>query len=175
MYASLKRLGYSVLRANNTTSEELHTPSSSFERLTRILKTHLLYPLRLLVRHLQYFVAKTRICDSPQATFARLGRMHRRSLRPSSPRMTSLLSDTRWRNYGELPLLKVCMGLSEPPADQAFSSLQIIPAGRTKSDYIAKPLPHNEPYQIFWHVYKPTTKFKKSAPPPPDFYVAVVK
>ena len=31
------------------------------------------------------------------------------------------------------------------------------------------------PYQPFYHVYKPATKFKKSAPGPPDFRLVVVK
>ncbi|PYH96604.1 hypothetical protein BO71DRAFT_448496 [Aspergillus ellipticus CBS 707.79] len=30
------------------------------------------------------------------------------------------------------------------------------------------------PYRIVFHIYKPSTPFKKSAPPPPDFKIAVV-
>jgi len=33
----------------------------------------------------------------------------------------------------------------------------------------------SSPYQIFFNLYKPSTPFKKSAPPPPDFQVVVVK
>lgn len=33
--------------------------------------------------------------------------------------------------------------------------------------------PH--PYQTFFKVYKPVTKYRKSAPPPPDFRVVVIK
>lgn len=31
------------------------------------------------------------------------------------------------------------------------------------------------PYQTFFNVYKPVTKFRKSAPPPPDFEIVVIK
>ena len=33
----------------------------------------------------------------------------------------------------------------------------------------------SSPYQIFFNLYKPATPFKKSAPPPPDFQVVVIK
>ncbi|KAL5343524.1 hypothetical protein BJX70DRAFT_385331 [Aspergillus crustosus] len=37
------------------------------------------------------------------------------------------------------------------------------------------PLPNLElPYAVVWHVYKPSTSFRKSAPPTPDFKIAVV-
>ena len=31
------------------------------------------------------------------------------------------------------------------------------------------------PYKIFYNLYKPNTPFKKSAPPPPDFQIVVIK
>jgi tRNA-splicing endonuclease subunit Sen54 len=34
---------------------------------------------------------------------------------------------------------------------------------------------NSSPYQIFFNLYKPSTPFKKSAPPPPDFQVVVIK
>jgi len=30
-------------------------------------------------------------------------------------------------------------------------------------------------YKVFFDIYKPVTKFKKTDPPPPDFKIAVVK
>ncbi|KAL4752041.1 hypothetical protein BDW72DRAFT_202620 [Aspergillus terricola var. indicus] len=32
----------------------------------------------------------------------------------------------------------------------------------------------NLPYAVVWHVYKPSTNFRKSAPPSPDFKIAVI-
>ncbi|KAI6044854.1 tRNA-splicing endonuclease subunit sen54 N-term-domain-containing protein [Pisolithus marmoratus] len=34
--------------------------------------------------------------------------------------------------------------------------------------------PSSSPYNVFFHVYKPSTPFRKTAPPPPDFYVVVI-
>jgi tRNA-splicing endonuclease subunit Sen54 len=31
------------------------------------------------------------------------------------------------------------------------------------------------PYQIFFNLYKPSTPFKRSAPPQPDFQIVVIK
>ena len=33
----------------------------------------------------------------------------------------------------------------------------------------------SSPYRIFFNIYKPSTAFKKSAPPPPDFHLVVIK
>ncbi|KAI6095562.1 tRNA-splicing endonuclease subunit sen54 N-term-domain-containing protein [Pisolithus croceorrhizus] len=30
------------------------------------------------------------------------------------------------------------------------------------------------PYSVFFHVYKPSTPFRKTAPPPPDFYLVII-
>ncbi|KAF8879080.1 hypothetical protein CPB84DRAFT_1793589 [Gymnopilus junonius] len=34
---------------------------------------------------------------------------------------------------------------------------------------------NSTPYRIFYNLYKPSTPFKKSAPPPPDFQIVVIK
>ncbi|EJC98891.1 uncharacterized protein FOMMEDRAFT_113456 [Fomitiporia mediterranea MF3/22] len=53
-----------------------------------------------------------------------------------------------------------------------FSSLRFL-----KSGY-SHPLPPlknaNSPYEVFFHVYKPATPYRKTAPPPPDYSVIVV-
>lgn len=81
-----------------------------------------------------------------------------------------------------------------------FSHLQIIPSGHDR--HLPRgPLPHKPssltplddtgavtaggvsgppslqefPYQTFFHVYKPVTKYKKSDPPEPDFRMVVIK
>lgn len=84
--------------------------------------------------------------------------------------------------------------------DQIFSRLQIIPtcALHTSSRPLRAPLPRDPsvltsrvpnpeqhldplpsfaeyPYQVFYNVYKPVTKYKKNNPPEPDFRLVVVK
>ncbi|KAI0059647.1 hypothetical protein BV25DRAFT_1993519 [Artomyces pyxidatus] len=57
-----------------------------------------------------------------------------------------------------------------------FKSIRFIPSGH------ATPLLPLEshttlvpsPYEVFYHVYKPNTPFRKTAPPPPDFHIVVV-
>ncbi|KAF8576686.1 hypothetical protein K439DRAFT_1366508 [Ramaria rubella] len=56
-----------------------------------------------------------------------------------------------------------------------YRALRIIPSGHKIPLHppVHSP-PKSTPYEIFYNVYKPTTPFRKSAPPPPDFSVVVV-
>ncbi|CCL99722.1 uncharacterized protein FIBRA_01744 [Fibroporia radiculosa] len=56
-----------------------------------------------------------------------------------------------------------------------FKSLRFLPAGHHVPLHIKqKPNAGPSPYEIFYNVYKPSTPFKKTAPPPPDYSVVVV-
>ncbi|KAI0372307.1 hypothetical protein BV20DRAFT_1112182 [Pilatotrama ljubarskyi] len=56
-----------------------------------------------------------------------------------------------------------------------FESLRFLPSGHDVPLRIqTTPDIPTSPYQIFFHLYKPSTQFKKTAPPPPDFSVVVV-
>ncbi|KAF9223005.1 hypothetical protein BS17DRAFT_880949 [Gyrodon lividus] len=52
-----------------------------------------------------------------------------------------------------------------------FPSAEPKPAPLSKSPASA---PVSSPYKVFFHVYKPSTPFRKTAPPAPDFYVVVI-
>ncbi|KJA24016.1 hypothetical protein HYPSUDRAFT_39134 [Hypholoma sublateritium FD-334 SS-4] len=53
-----------------------------------------------------------------------------------------------------------------------FQSMRFIPSGHSTLPTIQSNV--TTPYRIFYNVYKPSTPFKKSAPPPPDFQLVVV-
>ncbi|KIJ64666.1 hypothetical protein HYDPIDRAFT_175586 [Hydnomerulius pinastri MD-312] len=67
-----------------------------------------------------------------------------------------------------------------------FKALRFIPCGHlvplhksSLSETRSIPSPESvasasSPYKVFFHVYKPSTPFRKTAPPAPDFYVVVV-
>ncbi|KAI0072563.1 hypothetical protein K474DRAFT_1604894 [Panus rudis PR-1116 ss-1] len=58
-----------------------------------------------------------------------------------------------------------------------FKSLRFIPSGHETPLKYTENLHESStssPYQIFFNVYKPSTPFKKTAPPAPDFSVVVV-
>ncbi|KAF8551274.1 hypothetical protein OG21DRAFT_1467540 [Imleria badia] len=59
-----------------------------------------------------------------------------------------------------------------------FKALRFIPCGHTVPLYRpAEPSSKSSapsPYNVFFHVYKPSTPFRKTAPPAPDFHVVVV-
>ena len=55
-----------------------------------------------------------------------------------------------------------------------YKSLRILSSGYDKPLRIKRP-PIPSPYQIFYNLYKPSTPFKKTAPPAPDFSVVVIK
>ncbi|TEB40113.1 hypothetical protein FA13DRAFT_1619379 [Coprinellus micaceus] len=55
-----------------------------------------------------------------------------------------------------------------------FRSMRFIPSGHSVPLRREPPSEKPTPYQIFYNVYKPSTPFKKSSPPPPDFQMAVI-
>lgn len=55
-----------------------------------------------------------------------------------------------------------------------FRSLRFLQSGPSAPLHISPPSP-TSPYKIFYNLYKPSTPFKKSAPPAPDFSVVVIK
>lgn len=81
--------------------------------------------------------------------------------------------------------------------DRIFRHLQLIPTGHDRDlgqssaphqpsaltplssvpPHAAALLPDTQeyPYQTFFNIYKPVTKYRKSAPPPPDFRIVVIK
>ncbi|KAF6747831.1 tRNA-splicing endonuclease subunit sen54 N-term-domain-containing protein [Ephemerocybe angulata] len=61
------------------------------------------------------------------------------------------------RNYGSL-----------------FRSLRFIPTGHSVPLNREEANQKESPYQIFYNLYKPSTPFKKSTPPAPDFQIVVI-
>jgi tRNA-splicing endonuclease subunit Sen54 len=71
---------------------------------------------------------------------------------------------------------------SDPITARIFSRLRIIPNSATPSAVSTvvasssnKPSTGPAPVDIYFHVWKPASNYKKSSPPPPDFYVSVVE
>lgn len=82
--------------------------------------------------------------------------------------------------FGFLSLDPPRSSFPPPRADQIFKHLQIIPSGHdnplpSKPNSTTSPPLEESPYQVFYHVYKPVTKFKKSSPGEPDFRLVVIK
>ncbi|PPQ64161.1 hypothetical protein CVT24_008796 [Panaeolus cyanescens] len=55
-----------------------------------------------------------------------------------------------------------------------YRSLRFMPAGHNIPLNTRQPSEPTSPYKLFFNLYKPSTPFKKSAPPPPDFQIVVV-
>ncbi|PCH39798.1 hypothetical protein WOLCODRAFT_66993 [Wolfiporia cocos MD-104 SS10] len=71
--------------------------------------------------------------------------------------------------------LRRCGWLNHMDNRSIFSSLRFLPSGHDVPLHV-KGIPGSllSPYEIFFNLYKPSTPFKKTAPPPPDFSVVVV-
>ncbi|RDW79033.1 uncharacterized protein DSM5745_05885 [Aspergillus mulundensis] len=57
--------------------------------------------------------------------------------------------------------------------DRIYRKLSLIPFYDPVTSASPSPQPRL-PYAVVWHVYKPSTSFRKSAPPDPDFKIAVI-
>ena len=55
-----------------------------------------------------------------------------------------------------------------------FSALRFLPYGHGSKLHVKKTV-EPSPYEFFFNLYKPSTPFKKTFPPAPDFSVVVVK
>ncbi|KAF9512910.1 hypothetical protein BS47DRAFT_1297083, partial [Hydnum rufescens UP504] len=55
-----------------------------------------------------------------------------------------------------------------------FRTLRIIPAGHAEPLRTGRDVRSSTPYQVFYHIWKPNTTWKKTAPPPPDFELVVI-
>ncbi|ETW81377.1 hypothetical protein HETIRDRAFT_318918, partial [Heterobasidion irregulare TC 32-1] len=70
------------------------------------------------------------------------------------------------------------VGFVDAGAASIFRALRFIPAGHKAPLHHSVKAPESEPdpdpYEVFFHLYKPATPFRKTAPPPPDFELVVV-
>ncbi|GAA5984756.1 hypothetical protein JCM10908_003489 [Rhodotorula pacifica] len=186
VYAFLRRLGYVVIRARPITGAE-RTVSTKKLPLYRTVLDSALRPLAVLRDHVLRLIASFRdFLQRPRTAVERLRYSATRALRRGEGEIKSLLAGRAWSVY-----------------DAMFSHLQIIPSGHDRplprgplphmpspltplddpavveadSSVIKAPAPpslQEFPYQTFFHVYKPVTKYKKSDPPEPDFRMVVI-
>ncbi|BGP57769.1 tRNA-splicing endonuclease subunit sen54 [Rhodotorula sphaerocarpa] len=179
VYAFLRRLGYVVVRARSIAGAERAVTTKRLP-LYRILIDTALRPLHSLRESILRLAATLRSWFSG-STVQQVRQIVTRSLKRAEGQASSLLSGRRWTSY-----------------DKMFAHLQVIPSGhdrplprgplphqpsvltpldkRTGSEAPADRLPsyQEQPYQTFFHVYKPVTKYKKSDPPEPDFRLVVI-
>lgn len=155
----MKRLGYAVTRVNPPSS---HYPTPP----PRAVGT----PSSILSRILSLFSHWT----------SKL-----RQLFSSSSDWWRPLTISRWlhhdKNYRQSPASLFLRRLAQLALiAHLFRSLRFMSAGHGIPLHHPDPEKRREiqmasPYKIFYNLYKPNTPFKKSAPPPPDFQIVVIK
>lgn len=85
---------------------------------------------------------------------------------------------SRWlhHNHGLSTFYVQLNPIHVPLSASIYRFLRFLPSGHSVPLYPSAPtLPPSSPYRIFFNVYKPSTPFKKTAPPLPDFQIIVVK
>lgn len=156
VYAWLKRLGYTVVRADYPRPRSEDT-TGSLVRHSAVARA-----MRRISQHLRQLLASlTHLAATPLRAMIGPGltALQRLDL-VGKGKQRSLLDGQRWFSY-----------------DQIFTALQLIQSGPRKSVSKAQEPAEKQPadpYQVFFHVYKPVTKFRKSDPPEPDFLIAVI-
>lgn len=182
VYAFLRRLGYVVIRARSISGAERVVTTKKLPLYRTVLDTAL-RPIAFLRDYLLRLVAGFRtLLKQPRHAVKQIRYVATRTLSRGEGETKSLLAGRTWALY-----------------DKMFSHLQIIPSGHDRP-LPRGPLPHKPssltplddarpvtaggvpgppslqeyPYQTFFHVYKPVTKYKKSDPPEPDFRMVVI-
>ncbi|GAA6060169.1 hypothetical protein JCM10212_005170 [Sporobolomyces blumeae] len=189
VYAFLKRLGYVLVRARPLPDVEKLPPKRPFS-LYYTIRDALLVPLnylRTLYSRIIESVAKVR----KELWVKQIRLFVTRSVGRNEGRTASLAAGRRWATFDQIfARLQIIPTGHDRPLPR--SSLPHTPSVLTPltpapcpSHTLPRPAtslePERElqdleryPYQPFFHVYKPVTKYKKSAPPPPDFRLVVV-
>ena len=93
------------------------------------------------------------------------------------------VSISRWlhhdKNYGKTAYSFSCRKTNLVTlSGSLYKSLRLIPSGHAvplRSSQSTLDTRSISPYRIFYNLYKPSTPFKKSSPPAPDFQIVVVK
>lgn len=75
-----------------------------------------------------------------------------------------------FRSYGEF--ISTCVNYHLTLVDAIYRRLAIVPWYDPVT--LKPPQRANPPFRVIFHIYKPSTPFKKSAPPDPDFRIAVI-
>jgi len=151
IYASLKRSGYIIQRAPTWSDEE--GSSNGHAEPTATTSTALVPVLSQSTRTVS---TATRLINrlvswlfTPQ-----------RSQSQGYPSFGPLVAPGLYRNYNDI-----------------FRALALIPYHETTEftpSLPPRPPQPKAPFSIAYHIWKPTPNYRKSAPPPPDFHVAVV-
>lgn len=155
MYAYLRRLGYVVTRTTRPSDaypaaapfslKQLPPGSSIWQRLWQLITRPTSVLLRLFIGAFSWW---------QPLRFSHL--LHHN------------LSYRTCRRYVRLPATNHYVTAS------VFVSLRFLPSGYGVPLYVKK-TESSSPYELFYNLYKPSTPFKKTAPPPPDFSVVVIK
>lgn len=99
-----------------------------------------------------------------------------RNIRGNSPSSYPLIGLGIHRGYSmrlSLPFWGNFLTIANPRIGDIYRRLALIPAEDPTLIHSTQPKT-TSPYRIAYHIYKPSTPFKKSAPPEPDFRIAVV-
>ncbi|KAG1763639.1 hypothetical protein EDD22DRAFT_1022378 [Suillus occidentalis] len=65
---------------------------------------------------------------------------------------------------------------NESCVGNVLKSLRVIPTGHSVAPHSSRatPVAPSSPYKIFYNLYKPSTNFRKTTPPQPDFQIVVI-
>lgn len=156
MYAYLKRLGFILMRAEAPTLEYPVAPPVSVTPHTMTRRLTGLFSCLV-----SKVISFTRL-------FYRIDWWRRLQIHQQKTTRTSFCT------------LMSLLNLASRRLEDIFKALRFIPCGHTVPLYrpaeaSSSKLSAPSPYKVFFHVYKPSTPFRKTAPPAPDFHIVVVE
>ncbi|SGY76871.1 BQ5605_C005g03524 [Microbotryum silenes-dioicae] len=184
VYANLRRLGFILNRTRapkpRSTSKPTRAPTPPRSFSPRTVIQWIAWPL---IRFRELVVHFGRWCfPTPLAPHLRL--TVTRALKPMQGRVKSLISGHRWTTYEQIfsRLRIVPTGHDTPLPRQALPRPPSIltpldplpPTDPSPNPFSSSPPLSTHPYQPFFNVYKPITKYRKTDPPPPDFQLVVI-
>ncbi|KAI5298540.1 tRNA-splicing endonuclease subunit sen54, partial [Ascosphaera atra] len=167
VYTGLRRGGYTVMRAGSWYGED---NESDFEGVKGQEGEYLQEIATRMKEKEQKARSEMGVCDGLRRMFTKIIRSitgHNDIAKPSTSKQT-----TCWTSRG--PLIGLGLYRDYP---SIFRALSLIPTPTINKPTPPTPAafpPVQQSYTIHFHVYKPSTPYRKSAPPPPDFRLCVI-
>lgn len=186
VFAGLRRSGYTVIRAptwdNSPASTSKKQPDDTTGPDSTFTQNEIASPSPPTIQQSLFHWPSLRsfLARVFHLLFRREARSRPYERHPnSSPSLGPLVAPGLYRSYADIYRALTLVPFHDPTSRPSRLHAPAIPNPSSNTSVSPPPTtcpstPTTPPSRICYHVYKPTTPYRKTSPPPPDFHLAVI-